>query len=229
MHLLLALLLAATPAVAAPTARWQWPVDPPRVIARAYLAPATPYGAGHRGIDIETTAVTVYAPADGVVHFAGYVVDRPVLSLAHAGRVLSSYEPVATTLVAGETVHRGEPIGTLEGGHCAVVTCLHLGVRVGGEYVSPLLFLGGVERSVLLPTREGSSGRQPTAETAVGASQIRRPEMAFDPIRRAGGRARTTASAARSTRACRSGSFRGSRGRAAPARRAGLRRHRASG
>ncbi len=199
MHLVLALLLAATPSVAAPAARWQWPVDPPRVIARAYLAPATPYGSGHRGIDIETTTTAVYAPADGVVHFAGYVVDRPVLSLSHAGGVLSSYEPVATTLVAGDTVHRGDRIGSLEGGHCAVVSCLHLGVRVGGEYVSPLLFLGGVERSVLLP------------------------------VRHEGAPARTTASAARSTRACRSGSCPGSRARAAPARRAGLRRRRAGG
>ena len=92
------------------------------------------------------------APADGVVHFAGVVVDRPVLSLDHTGGVLSSYEPVTTHLLTGDTVHRGEVIGVVLPGHCAK-TCLHLGVRIDGQYVSPLTFLGGIPRSVLLPTR----------------------------------------------------------------------------
>jgi murein DD-endopeptidase MepM/ murein hydrolase activator NlpD len=160
MHLVLALLLIASPAVA-PSPRWQWPVDPPRVVSRAYLAPATPYGAGHRGIDIETESTRVYAPADGVVHFAGYVVDRPVLSIAHPGGILSSFEPVTTTLIAGDPVHRGQLVGTIADGHCTVITCLHFGVRVGGEYVSPLLFLGGVPRSVLVPTRQAALGALP--------------------------------------------------------------------
>ena len=170
MHLVLALLLAATPAVAAPAARWQWPVDGPRVIARAYLAPATPYGSGHRGTDIESGSSVVYAPADGVVHFAGFVVDRAVISLSHPGSVLSSFEPVATTLVAGDRVERGDVIGTVDAGHCEVVRCLHVGVRVGGEYVSPLLFFGGVPRSVLLPTRDAASAatRRSTPRRARG-------------------------------------------------------------
>ena len=146
---------------AAPPATWTWPVDGPRVIARAYLAPATPYGSGHRGIDIESGSSVVYAPADGVVHFAGFVVDRAVISLSHPGSVLSSFEPVTTTLVAGDHVRRGEVIGTLDGSHCAVIDCLHVGVRVGGEYVSPLLFFGGVPRSVLLPTRDAASAAMP--------------------------------------------------------------------
>jgi murein DD-endopeptidase MepM/ murein hydrolase activator NlpD len=153
--------LVAAPSVVIPAARWQWPLNPPQVIARAYLAPATPYGSGHRGIDIEARSPEVYAPADGVVHFAGVVVDRPVLSIAHPGGILSSFEPVTTTLAAGDTVHRGDIVGRLIAGHCAVITCLHLGVRVGGEYVSPLLFLGGVPRSVLLPDRESASGAWP--------------------------------------------------------------------
>jgi murein DD-endopeptidase MepM/ murein hydrolase activator NlpD len=153
MHLLLALLLVAGGGVTTPSERWLWPVDEPRAIVRPYVAPATPWGSGHRGIDIEAASTLVYAPADGVIHFAGLVVDRPVLSISHAGGVLSSFEPVTTTLAAGDVVRRGDVIGTLEPGHCRVVLCLHLGARIGGEYVSPLLFLGGVPRSVLLPTR----------------------------------------------------------------------------
>ena len=86
------------------------------------------------------------------MHFAGVVVDRPVLSISHEGGYLSSYEPVATTLRKGDPVARGDPIGTVERGHCST-PCLHFGVRLGGEYVSPLLLIGEVPRAVLLPVR----------------------------------------------------------------------------
>lgn len=138
-------------ALATLAAVWAWPVASPHPIVRPYLAPATPYAAGHRGIDIAAAeGATVRAPDDGIVHFAGFVVDRPVLSIDHGGGVLSSYEPVATDLVAGDVVRRGEAIGLVVAGHCAS-PCLHLGVRVDGAYVSPLRYLGGQPRAVLLP------------------------------------------------------------------------------
>lgn len=145
-----ALALAVLPLVSAPP--WGWPVDPPHVIVRPYIAPPSPYGSGHRGIDIAAPSLDVRAPADGVVHFAGSVVDRPLLSVEHPGGVLSSYEPVVTTLEAGDSVARGEIIGTVVPGHCAL-PCLHFGVRVDGRYESPLAWLGGIDRAVLLPTR----------------------------------------------------------------------------
>jgi murein DD-endopeptidase MepM/ murein hydrolase activator NlpD len=62
---------------------------------------------------------------------------------------------VTTTLTAGDPVARGEVIGELGGAtgapHCST-PCLHLGARVDGAYVNPLLFLGGVPWSVLLPS-----------------------------------------------------------------------------
>lgn len=154
-------LLGLLPLLSVPRAAeasWRWPVDPPYAVARPYLAPPTPYAAGHRGVDLRAPGGTVYAPAAGVVHFAGVVVDRPVLSIRHPGGVLSSYEPVTTHLTEGDAVRRGEVIGTVLPGHCAS-PCLHFGVRVDGEYVSPMLFLGGVPRSVLLPTRRGRDAR----------------------------------------------------------------------
>jgi len=137
--------------LAAGGSTWAWPTDVPHVIIRPYIAPATEYGPGHRGVDL-AAGEELLAPADGVVHFAGTVVDRGVLSIDHGGGVISSYEPVTTSLAAGDVVHRGDVIGTVEPGHC-VELCVHLGVRLNGQYVSPLLYLGGVPRSVLLPTR----------------------------------------------------------------------------
>ena len=131
--------------------RWAWPVPAPHAVARPFVAPATPYGRGHRGIDLRAPAGTlVRAPASGIVHFAGVVVDRPVVSISHPGGVLSSFEPVQPLVAAGDAVHRGDVIGMLLAGHCSAA-CLHLGARIDGEYVNPLLFLGGVPRAVLLP------------------------------------------------------------------------------
>jgi murein DD-endopeptidase MepM/ murein hydrolase activator NlpD len=144
---------AQEPAGAAPS--WRWPVDPPHVIVTPFIAPQTTYSAGHRGIDIAApSGAVVYAPADGMIHFAGVVVDRPVLSIEHDGALLSSFEPVQSTLTAGAVVHKGDPVGVLLAGHC-VAGCLHFGVRLHGDYVSPLNYLGGIPRSVLLPTRRG--------------------------------------------------------------------------
>ncbi len=132
-------------------ALWAWPVPAPHTLARPFVAPATPYSTGHRGIDIRADAgVEVRAPAAGVVHFAGFVVDRPVISIRHPGGVLSSFEPVEPLVATGDRVERGQVIGILLAGHCAA-PCLHLGARVDGEYVNPLLFLGGLEHAVLYP------------------------------------------------------------------------------
>jgi murein DD-endopeptidase MepM/ murein hydrolase activator NlpD len=148
---------ATAPAAIAAVARWSWPVAGAHPIIRPFIAPVTQYSAGHRGIDIAASG-DVLAPADGVVHFVGFVVDRPVLSISHPGGVLSSYEPVASSLHEGDIVKRGEVIGQILPGHCAAL-CLHFGVRIAGQYVSPMLFLGGIPYSVLLPTRRAGALR----------------------------------------------------------------------
>ena len=132
-------------------ALWAWPLPAPHTLARPYVAPATPYSAGHRGIDIRgADGAEVRAPADGVVHFAGFVVDRPVISIRHSGGVISSFEPVEPLVATGDRVQRGDVVGILQPGHCAS-PCLHLGARIDGEYVNPLLFLGGLDHAVLYP------------------------------------------------------------------------------
>lgn len=101
----------------------------------------------------------VLAPAAGTVSFVGVVVDRSIVSIAHGGDIVSSFEPVIALVAEGARVAAGQPIGTLaSGGHCSI-NCLHVGVRVHGEYISPLTLLQGIPRAVLLPlhplTREG--------------------------------------------------------------------------
>jgi murein DD-endopeptidase MepM/ murein hydrolase activator NlpD len=140
-------------AAAGTTISWGWPVAPPHPIERPFIAPDSAYGPGHRGIDISSTDGTaVIAPADGVVSFAGMVINRPVLAIQHADGLVSSYEPVESDLLRGTRIQRGDTIGRLLSGHCTSA-CLHFGVRLYGQYVSPLNYLGGIPRSVLLPTR----------------------------------------------------------------------------
>lgn len=144
-----ALVLAAV--LAAP---WSWPTGS-HAIVRGFEAPATVYAAGHRGIDVAAAVgEPVRAVDDGVVAFAGTVVDRGVVAVDHDG-VRSSVEPVDPAVHVGEAVHRGEVIGHVSTGGSHAAGVLHLGARIragdGWAYVSPLLYLGGATRAVLLP------------------------------------------------------------------------------
>lgn len=147
----LPLLIAAVLAVVG-VGEWAWPVDPPRAVLRAFVLPPEPWRPGHRGIDIAAPQGLVLAPADGTVSFVGWVVDRGVLAIDHGDGVVSSFEPVEAAVEAGASVAAGQPVARVAGVHCAR-TCVHVGLRVDGEYRNPLLLLGGLEWPVLLPTR----------------------------------------------------------------------------
>lgn len=130
--------------------QWRWPISPVGVL-RDYQAPATEYGRGHRGIDVRASAgAHVVAVSDGTVSFVGSVAGTEIISVTHAGGWISTYLPVFSRISAGSRVKAGEIIGTVspDTSHCS---CLHLGVRLFGEYVSPLVKLGRVPRSVLKP------------------------------------------------------------------------------
>lgn len=131
--------------------RWRWPVTPPRV-SEPYRAPAHAYGAGHRGIDlIAPVGIDVSAVADGVVAFAGVVVDRGVVTIDHGGGLVSTLEPIEPRVGVGELVQGGEVVGVVStGGHTRIGE-LHLGARRAGDYLNPLLLLAAVPRAVLLP------------------------------------------------------------------------------
>lgn len=91
--------------------------------------------------------------------FTGTVVDREVLSIDHGSGYVSSFEPVSSELEGGEAVSAGEVIAVLDNyedgsPHCEE-PCVHWGVRHHGDYINPLLLLGDLEPSILLPLDRG--------------------------------------------------------------------------
>jgi murein DD-endopeptidase MepM/ murein hydrolase activator NlpD len=128
-----------------PQPRLSWPLSPVPVVTKYFDAPETPYGPGHRGVDLATVPGQEVLAADaGVVVFAGLVGGRPVISVDHDGGLRTTYEPVSPKVAAGDQVFRGQVLGTVLAGHpgCAIAACLHWGVRRGEEYVDPLSLTG---------------------------------------------------------------------------------------
>lgn len=146
LRVFLPLLLGATlpSAPVAPSAgTWGWPVIGP--VVGAFEPPETPFGAGHRGIDIAAAAgTTVLAPEAGVVAFAGRVAGELFVTLDHGGGLTSTYSWLSEVLVRkGDAIARGTPIARTGLGHPgSSVAHLHLGARRDGVYVDPLVLLG---------------------------------------------------------------------------------------
>ncbi len=140
---------------------WEWPLAPRPGVLRAFDPPDKPWMSGHRGVDLEAAydGVAVTTPESGTVSFVGVVVDRPVVTIDHRNGLRSSFEPVASSLRAGDTVAKGDAIGTLMPGHCGTRPCVHWGVRRGEEYLNPLEFVVDLRPSVLLPLTGGQGAR----------------------------------------------------------------------
>jgi murein DD-endopeptidase MepM/ murein hydrolase activator NlpD len=132
---------------------WQWPLAPRPPVLRGFDPPPKPWLSGHRGVDLgfAGAGAQVLSPAAGTVSFSGVVVDRPVITIDHGGGLRSSFEPVESTLAAGDAVAAGQVIGTVVPGHCPPAQCLHWGVRDGEQYVNPLQFVLDLRPSILLP------------------------------------------------------------------------------
>jgi murein DD-endopeptidase MepM/ murein hydrolase activator NlpD len=136
----------------------RWPLDGAPAVVRPFSPPATPYGRGHRGVDLAAApGVAVRAARAGVVSFAGVIAGRGVVVVAHAGGLRTTYEPVAATALPGLSVAMGAALGTLAAGHpgCTAPACLHWGLRRGADYLDPLSLLG-LGRVRLLPLSTGA-------------------------------------------------------------------------
>ncbi|MFJ5534392.1 murein hydrolase activator EnvC family protein [Streptomyces sp. NPDC093261] len=138
---------APGPDRAVPAVARLWPVGVHPLVLRAWEPPATPYGPGHRGVDLAAApGDPVRAVAAGRVAFAGRVAGRGVLSVDLAGTgtppLRTTYEPVRASVRTGDTVRPGQVLGVLEpsAAHCAG-SCLHWGLRRGETYLDPLSVL----------------------------------------------------------------------------------------
>ncbi|HEX6230216.1 MAG TPA: M23 family metallopeptidase [Actinomycetota bacterium] len=158
----LAIAVWSGPTAAAPSmgssGPWDWPVAGP--VVRTFDPPETPFGSGHRGIDIAVAIGTpVLAPEAGTVAFAGKVGGELFVTLDHGGGLTSTYSWLSALLVRrGDVVPRGAPIARTGLGHPgSVVPQLHLGVRRDGAYLDPLDFLGpiGVSGFIRLAPLDG--------------------------------------------------------------------------
>lgn len=121
---------------------WTWPVRGP--VIHAFEPPETPFGSGHRGIDIAVEVGTVVvAPEAGVVAFSGTVGGQLFVTLDHGGGLTSTYSWLSATLVRrGDAVPRGGSIARTGSGHAGTsVPHLHFGVRLDGAYLDPMAFL----------------------------------------------------------------------------------------
>jgi murein DD-endopeptidase MepM/ murein hydrolase activator NlpD len=141
-----AVLAFALPGEARAAADWTWPVVGP--VIRGFDPPDSPYGSGHRGIDIAASVGTsVRAAAAGVVTFAGPVGGRLFVTVDHGGGLESTYSFLDALAVRREdVVSQGQPIGRSGTGHAGdMVPNLHFGVKLADVYVDPLDYLGPVE------------------------------------------------------------------------------------
>jgi septal ring factor EnvC (AmiA/AmiB activator) len=120
-------------------------------IVDPWRPPSTPYGPGNLGVDIGARAgAIVVSPADGVISFAGAVGNSRFVVVASSDGIRITVGFLVTVRVrTGQIVRRGQPIGTAG-------RSVHVGARIGDDYVDPTpLFSGGPPHVRLVPT--GSS------------------------------------------------------------------------
>ena len=159
---------------------WLRPVDG-RVV-EPFRAPASAYGAGHRGADLAALpGAPVRAANDGVVTFAGDVAGTLHVVIAHDGGLRTSYSFLASVAVhAGQTLSRGDVVGTTGGtGEDHDGTVLHFGLHVGDRYVDPMLLFRPADLTKLVhlvPADDPDEGSwTPEAERSELRTSLRLP------------------------------------------------------
>jgi murein DD-endopeptidase MepM/ murein hydrolase activator NlpD len=155
------LVLAPQASVSAPipaNPAWQLPLAAPIELINQYRQPNSDYSAGHRGVDYQVSlGQAIFAPADGVVYFAGLVVNRSLISIKHGSAISTEFEPACAVVGAGQAVQRGQIVAKVCDGkpnyrqHCFAMRCLHFAMKIEGKYLSPLALIGRMNPSRLLP------------------------------------------------------------------------------
>lgn len=133
-------------------ATWAWPLAGPQTPLKPFDAPSKRWLPGHRGIDLAGfEGSTVRSVAAGVVSYSGEIDGVGIVSVLHPDGILSTYQPVLDPPARGSSVRRGQRLGSLgpQGSHCWPLNCLHLGARIGQDYIDPMLLLRAWEVSLL--------------------------------------------------------------------------------
>lgn len=151
----LAIVLSSAPAAATATAiggpgTWIHPVA--GQVARPFVAPRSRYGAGHRGVDfVATPGTAVHAANAGEVTFAANVAGSLHVVVSHAGGLRTSYSFLASiTVRRGQSVARGDVVGTAGGTDPEHLGVVHFGLRVGERYVDPMRLFAPADLTQLI-------------------------------------------------------------------------------
>ncbi|MBW3606010.1 MAG: M23 family metallopeptidase [Actinobacteria bacterium] len=108
-------------------------------VVRRFVRPTTPYGPGHRGVDLRAQpGEPVRAAKDGTVAFAGPVGGAPWVTVTHSDGLDTTYGGLTPTVRVGERVSIGEVLG-----HATAAGRIDWGARHRGRYIDPLGLLGG--------------------------------------------------------------------------------------
>jgi hypothetical protein len=145
------LVVGAPAAKGAPEEGWRPPV--PGRLVEPFRAPAARYAAGHRGVDFAAPPGTVVrAAGSGTVVVAGPVAGSLHVVVAHDGGLRTSYSFLATVSArVGAHVGVGTALGTAGGsGPAHEPGVLHFGLRIGDEYVDPMVLFRPVDLTKLV-------------------------------------------------------------------------------
>ncbi len=148
---------------------WRRPV--PGAVVRAFRAPTSPYGPGHRGVDFAVRiGESVVAVGDGTVVFSGQVGGALHVVIAHSpSGWLTGYSFLASVRVhAGWTVRGGEVLGTAGGvgdGHDGSV--VHVSLRIAGVYRDPMFLFHMQDLASIVHLAPMSQPRAPGDFTAL--------------------------------------------------------------
>jgi murein DD-endopeptidase MepM/ murein hydrolase activator NlpD len=161
--------LSHAPGVSPGPASGVWPLVPRPEVVKGFSPPSSPWGAGHRGVDLlGHVGQQVRAAEDGTITFAGMIAGRGVVVVDH-GATRTTYEPVKASVHVGDRVSAGSPIGSLQlfGSHCFPRACLHWGLIEGDTYLDPLTLVGAAPVRLLplhspLPLARASVGEPAT-------------------------------------------------------------------
>ncbi len=156
----------------------EWPLRPVPEVVHGFDPPSSPWGAGHRGVDLlGRPGQRVHAALAGTVSFVGMIAGRGVVTVDH-GSTRTTYEPVTSTLPVGTAVSVGDPVGRLAyvGSHCAPRACLHWGWIEGDTYLDPLRLVGAGPVRLLPLDGLPTSGRT--------VPPLQTPYVAWNPLLR---------------------------------------------